>query len=131
GPTQKELVQKWHGEKEAITGPNIDAKISYDNLPLSTRTTFDAVTDALLKTKLTDGATGKPLGNALDIVKLVESVHGEINKTRGDQKSRILRFLSDTALELIYQSKEFKRVGDNTIYPIGYPINFRQQGGVP
>src|SRR4030095_2459327 len=76
-PQQQELVQKWHGEYEAITGRNIDAKISYDNLPLSTRTTFDAVTDALLKTKLTDGATGTHLGNALDIVKLVESVHGE------------------------------------------------------
>ena len=33
-PAQQELVQKWHGEYEAITGRTIDAKLSYDNLPL-------------------------------------------------------------------------------------------------
>jgi len=130
-PAQQELVQKWHGEYEAITGRSIDAKLSYDNLPLATRTTFDAVTHALLSTKLTDGATGRPLGNALSLVQLVESVHGEINKARGDQQYRIYVLLSDHALETLYKCKEFKRVGDNTIYHIGYPINFRQQGGAP
>jgi hypothetical protein len=43
-PAQQELVQKWHGEYEAITGRSIDARLGYDNLPLATRTTFDAVT---------------------------------------------------------------------------------------
>ena len=130
-PAQQELVQKWHGEYEAITGRKIDPELNYDNLPLSTRTTFDAVTHALLGTKLTDGATGQSLGNALSLVKLVESVHGEINKARGDQQYRIYVLLSDNALDVLYKCKEFKRVGDNTIFHIGYPINFRQQGGAP
>jgi hypothetical protein len=130
-PEQQELVRKWHGEYEAITGRQIDPKISYDNLALSTRTTFDAVTHALLGTKLTDGSTGQSLGNALDLVNLVESVHGEINKARGDQQYRIYVLLKENALDVLYRCKEFKRVGDNTIYHIGYPINFRQQGGAP
>lgn len=130
-PEQQDLVRKWHGEYESITGRQIDPKLSYDNLPLATRTTFDAVTHALLRTKLTDGSTGASLGNALQVVKLVESVHGEINKARGDEQYRIYALLNDNALELLYRSKEFKRVGDNTIYHIGYPINFRQQGGAP
>src|ERR1044072_6690377 len=117
-PAQQELVQKWHGEYEAITGGFIDAKLSYDTLPQ-------------LSTKLTDGASGRPLGNALSLVQLVESVHGEINKARGDQQYRIYVLLSDHALETLYKCKAFKLVGDNTIYHIGYPINFRQQGGAP
>jgi hypothetical protein len=130
-PQQQDLVRKWHGEYEAITGRQIDPKLSYDNLALSTRTTFDAVTHALLRTKLTDGSTGASLGDALQVVKLVESVHGEINRARGDQQYRIYVLLNDNALDLLYRSKEFKRVGDNTVYHLGYPINFRQQGGAP
>lgn len=130
-PEQQALVRKWHGEYEQITGRTLDPEISYDNLPLATRTTFDAVTHALLRTKLTDGANGQPIGNGLELVKLVESVHGQLQNARGDQQYRIYVLLSDDALDKLYRSKEFKRVGDNTIYHIGYPINFRQQGGVP
>src|SRR5689334_23007581 len=77
-PEQQALVHKWHGEYEQITGRTLDPEVSYDNLPLATRTTFDAVTHALLRTKLTDGATGQSIGNGLELVKLVESVHGQL-----------------------------------------------------
>jgi hypothetical protein len=129
-PEQQELVRKWHEEYEKVTGNHVDAKISYDNLNLSVRTTFEAVTHALLHTQLTDSG-GKALGNALSLVSLVESVHGQIPQTRGDQQFRVYVLLQPDALDKLYKSQQFRRIGDNTVYHIGYPINFRQQGGAP
>jgi hypothetical protein len=130
-PQQQELVKRWISEYETITQRRLEPKGAYDNLSLSTRTTFDAVTSALLKTALTDANTGEPMGNALDLVQLVESVHGEIKGSRGDEQFRVYVLLADDALAKLYRCKQFKRTGDNTIYHIGYPINFRQQGGTP
>jgi len=129
-PQQQELVQRWFVEYEKVTGNRADPQTSYDTLRPSVRTTFEAVTHALMKSKLTD-AKGQSLGNALSLIKLVESVHGEIPKTRGDEQFRIYVLLTDDAFDKLYQSVEFKRTGDNSVYHIGYPINFRQQGGVP
>ncbi len=129
-PEQQDLVRKWHEEYEKVTGNKIDPKVSYDNLNLSVRTTFEAVTNALLHTNLTD-SDGKSLGNALSIVKLVESVHGQIPQTRGDEQFRIYVLLQPDALEKLYKSVQFRRTGDNSVYHIGYPVNFRQQGGAP
>jgi hypothetical protein len=129
-PEQQDLVRKWHEEYEKVTGNHIDPKVSYDSLNLSVRTTFEAVTNALLSTQLAD-TDGNSLGNALSLVKLVESVHGQIPQTRGDEQFRIYVLLQPDALDKLYKSVQFRRTGDNTVYHIGYPINFRQQGGVP
>src|ERR1700722_8495439 len=129
-PEQQELVRQWHEEYEKITGNKIDPKASYDSLNLSTRTTFEAVTHALLHTNLTD-SQGNSLGNGLSLVKLVESVHGQIPKTRGDEQFRVYVLLQPDALDKLYKCEQFRRTGDNSIYHIGYPINFRQQGGAP
>lgn len=79
---------------------------------------------------MTDSA-GRSLGNALSLVKLVESVHGQIPQTRGDEQFRIYVLLQDDALGKLYECTQFRRTADNTVYHAGYPINFRQQGGVP
>jgi hypothetical protein len=129
-PQQRALVLEWHQEYEKITGTHVDPETSYDSLNPSVRTTFEAVTNALLKTNLTD-ENGQSMGNALSLVKLIESVHGKIPDTRGDQQFRIYVLLTDDAVDKLYKCREFKRIGDNTVYHIGYPINFRQQGGVP
>lgn len=129
-PEQQALVRDWHQEYASITGNRIDAKTGYDNLKVSVRTTFDAVTNALQQTKLTD-AEGNSLGTALGLVKLVESVHGEVPHTRGDEQFRVYVRLQDDALRKLYQCVQFRRTADNGIYHIGYPINFRQQGGSP
>ncbi len=129
-PQQKQIVLDWHTEYEKITGTHVDPETSYDSLNPSVRTTFEAVTNALLKTHLTD-EKGESLGNALSLVKLIESVHGKIPDTRGDQQFRIYVLLADDALDKLYKCREFKRIGDNSVYHIGYPINFRQQGGTP
>lgn len=127
---QQTLVRDWHEEYAKVTGNRIDPKAGYDNLKLSVRSTFEAVTNALLKTELTD-SEGKPLGTALSLVKLVESVHGEIPQTRGDEQYRVYVRLQDDALKKLYESTQFRRTADNGIYHIGYPINFRLQGGAP
>lgn len=129
-PPQRELVKKWITEYARITGKPLDAETAYDSLSLSTRTTFEAVTHALMTTSLT-ADDGTVLGNALDIVRLVETVHGQVPNTRGDHQFRVYVLLKPEALDLLYRSKEFKRTRDNTIYHVGYPICFRQQGGVP
>ena len=129
-PEQQALVRAWHEEYAKITGNQVDPKVGYDNLKLSVRTTFEAVTHALLHTPLTD-ADGKPLGTALSLVRMVESVHGEVPQTRGDEQFRVYVRLQDDALKRLYECTQFRRTADNGIYHIGYPINFRQQGSAP
>lgn len=127
---QQKLVDAWILEYSRITGQSLETESIYDSLPLSTRTTFEAVTHALLRTKLT-AEDGSSLGNGLDLVQLIEAVHGQIPNTRGDHQFRVYVLLKPDALDLLYKSREFKRTRDNTIYHVSYPICFRQQGGVP
>ena len=129
-PEQQRLVAGWVAEYNRITGKALAPAEAYDTMSPSTRTTFEAVTHALLTTKLT-AENGKSLGTGLDLIQLVEAVHGEIKDTRGDHQFRIYVLLKPDALDRLYRSQEFKRTRDNTIFHIGYPINFRQQGGAP
>lgn len=129
-PEQQRLVAEWVGEYNRVTGKSVTPAEEYERMSPSTRTTFEAVTHALVTTKLT-ADNGKSLGTAIDLVQMVEAVHGEIPDARGDHQYRIYVLLKPDALDRLYRSKEFKRTRDNTIFHIGYPINFRQQGGVP
>src|SRR5689334_19707662 len=129
-PEQQKLVEAWIVEYSRITGQSFDTESIYDSLPLSTRSTFEAVTHALLRTKLT-ADDGSSLGTGLDLVQLVEAVHGQIPNTRGDHQFRVYVLLKPDALDRLYKSREFKRTRDNTIYHVSYPLCFRQQGGVP
>jgi hypothetical protein len=128
-PAQKKLVDQWYGEYNRMTGDRL-TPADYDQLPVSTRTTFEAVTHALLTTHLTD-ASGHSLGNALDLVQAIETVSGKVPNVRGDLQFRIYVVLTPTALETLKQSKEFYRDHDNTVYHKGYPTSYRQGGGDP
>ena len=129
-PEQKTLVERWTREVEKITGVKPDPEQSYNQLPLSSRTTFQAVTHALVQTRLTD-PTGKQIGRAIDLVDVVERIAGRVPGTRGDHQFRVYVYLKRDALDKLYLSKEFQREHDNTVYHIGYPLSFRQQGGAP
>ena len=72
-PEQKRLVDEFVRRYNAITGSNLVPEPAYDNARLSIRTTFDAVTHALLNAKMTD-AQGKDLGRAIDLVEAVDEV---------------------------------------------------------
>ena len=126
-PEQKQLIGDWTRRYNEITGERLVVEASYDALPLSTRTTFDAVTHALMSSELTDDA-GESLGTALDLVRLVETTHGAIPDVRGDHQLRLYAFLQREAVETLENSREFSRHADNTIYHVDYPINYRQDG---
>ncbi len=127
---QKALVDKWFTEYSKITGEKIPPADGYNSLRLSFRTTFEAVTHALAHSKLTD-ENGQSLGTALDLVEMVEAVHGRIPHTSGDNQFRVYVLLKKDAVDRLYASREFRRRGDNTVFHIGYPLNFRQEGGAP
>src|SRR5215510_12029699 len=127
---QRRLVDDWFRQYNEITKQNLNPAKEYDRLSLSIRTTFEAVTHALLTSKLTD-QSGRSLGTALDLVSYVETVHGRIPRTSGDLQFRIYAALKPTAVETMEASREFKRGRDNTVFHKGYPVNYRQQGGVP
>lgn len=129
-PAQKALVDRWVAEYRVIFKRNLNAQQTYDRFPLSARTTFEAVTHALSRTSLTT-SSGKSLGTALDLVDMVERVAGNVPGTRGDEQFRVWVYLKRGATGKLYASREFKRDRDNTVFHIGYPLNFRETGGAP
>jgi hypothetical protein len=130
-PQQKSLIDDWFKRFSALIKKPVAAAEGYDNLPLSARTTFNAVTHALLATKLTDNS-GKSLAEStMDLVDKVDRLAGEILGARGDEQFRMYVQMKPGVLELLNRSKEFKRGHDNTIYHHGYPICFRSIGGTP
>ena len=130
-PRRQQLVDNWVARFTKLTKQSLAPGPFYDEiLPLSTKTTFDAVTHALLTTSLTD-ASGASLGDALALVEYVEGVRGEVRGASGDRQFRIYVRLKDSALGTLKASREFKRGPDNAVFHKGYPISYRQQGGVP
>ncbi len=129
-PEQKQLVDDFIRRYNATTGSNIVAEQAYDNGRLSVRTTFDAVTHALLNAKLTD-ATGKSLGRAIDLVEAVDEVLGQESGVGNDRQFRLYVYLKPNAVDILSRSQEFFRDKDNTVYHAGFPICFRLKNGPP
>ena len=128
---QKRLVDDWFQRfSETIKKP-VAAREGYDMLPLSVKTTFNAVTHALLRTPMTD-SSGKVLEeSAIRIIDKVDGVAGKVPGAGGDEQFRIYTQLKPGSLELLRRSREFKRGPDNTVYHKGYPICYRSTGGTP
>jgi hypothetical protein len=125
------LVDNWVGRFVRTTGLKMEPGPFYDEIvSLSTKTTFDAVTHALLTTKLTD-RSGASLGDALALVERLDSVRGEVAGVPGDRQFRLYVRLVSGALETLARSQQFKRAADNAVYHKGYPTNYREQSGVP
>ena len=125
-PEQKQLIDQWYAEYNRITGDRADPK-EYNQFSLSTRTTYEAVTHALMATTLTD-TSGQAMGTALDLVQGIEAINGKVPKARGDLQFRMYAMLKPGALPELKESKEFFRDRDNTVYHYGYPVNYRQEG---
>jgi hypothetical protein len=128
---RQRLVDDWVARFNDVTGQNAEAESFYDTfVRFSTKTTFDAVTNALMTTPLTD-ASGARFGDALDLLERVESVRGQVEGASGDRQFRMYATLKEAALDMLDRSREFSRATDNTVYHKGYPISYRQQGGTP
>src|SRR5262249_16891095 len=109
---QKNLIERWTREIGKIVGTQPDPEHSYDELPLSSRTTYEAITNALLHTTLTN-RSGKPIGRAIDLVDVIERIAGRVGETRGDHQFRVYVYLKPDALDKLSESREFKREHDN------------------
>lgn len=129
-PPQKRLIDGYFQRASEALGKKIEPETAYDNLRLSVRSTFDAVTHALSRQQLT-GKDGKKYGTALDLVDIVEGVAGERKGAGGDEQFRIYVLLKPDAYDVLTKVKEFERKGDNTVYHKGYPICFRSMPAVP
>ena len=125
-PQSKQLIDEWYADYNKLTGDHADPK-EYNQFSLSTRTTYEAVTHALMNTTLTD-KSGKPMGTALDLVESLETINGKVPRARGDLQFRMYVVLKPDALQKLKDSSEFFRDRDNTIYHHGYPLNYRQDG---
>ncbi len=130
-PAQQRLIADWVARFNEVTGQDAQVGAFYDDLvKLSSKTTFDAVTHALMTSTLTDDSE-VALGTALDVVETLETVKGKIRDASGDRQFRMYVILKPGAVETLDKSREFQRGADNTIFHKGYPTNYRQQGGVP
>ncbi len=129
-PEQKRLVDEFVRRYNATTGSRLVPEQAYDNARLSVRTTFDAVTHALLNAKITD-PHGKSLGQAIDLVDAVDEVMGEESGVGGDRQFRLYVYLKPNAVDILSQSREFFHDRDNSVYHKGFPICFRLKDGPP
>jgi hypothetical protein len=129
-PWQRSLVDDAIRRANLLSKGKYLPEKSYNELSSSDRSTFEAVTHALMTTKLTD-ESGASLGAALDLMKSLEEIAGEKRDARGDQQFRVYFNLKPAAADTLAKCREFKRGGDNTVYHFGYPINYRLQGGTP
>jgi hypothetical protein len=128
---RQQLVDDWVARFTKVTGQSLDAGSFYDDiLSLSTKTTFDAVTHALMTTPLTD-ASGQEFGDGLALIERVDSVKGEVAGASSDRQFRMYVRLTANAREMLERSREFKRGIDNAVYHKGYPLNYREQRGMP
>jgi hypothetical protein len=125
------LLDDWVARFDKAIGQSLDARSFYDEiLGFSTKTTFDAVTHALMTTPLTD-ASGQKFSDGLALIERVDNVKGEVSGSSGDRQFRMYVRLMPNAREMLERSQEFKRGIDNAVYHKGYPLNYREQNGTP
>jgi len=131
GPRRQPLIDDWVSRFNRMTGQKVEAEAFYDSfVAFSTKTTFDAVTNALMTTQLTD-ASGTTLGDGLDLIERLDAVRGQIPGASGDRQFRMYVLLKEDSTLVLERSQQFKRVHDNTVFHHGYPLNYRGQGGAP
>lgn len=129
-PSQQRLFADVLQRYNAIARTTYPPVTAYGRLAPSSRTTFEAVTNALATTALAD-QTGASLGTGLDLIAGIEEILGESRGTRGDRQFRLHVLLAPDANDRLTRSREFVRTADNTIYHPGYPVSFRLRGGTP
>ena len=129
-PEQKRLVNDFVSHYNQTTGSKLVSEPAYDNARLSIRTTFDAVTHALLTVKLTD-LEGRNLGRAIDLVDAIDEVMGEESGAGSDRQFRLYVYLKPNAADVLSRSQEFFRDKDNVNYHKGFPISYRLKNGPP
>jgi hypothetical protein len=129
-PEQKRLLDDFVQRYNQTTGSKLNPEQAYNGARVSVRTTFDAITHALLSTKLTN-EKGQSLGLAIDVVEALDQVLGEEAGAGGDRQFRMYVYLKPNAIDVLSSSREFFHDKDNTIYHKGFPICYRLKNGPP
>src|SRR5262245_37473797 len=128
---QVTLFDQWAAEQNKQNGTNLHPAIIYSSLTTSQRSTFEAVTHALSRSRLNDDK-GRPIRhNALELMTAVNEIAGQVKGLGSDQQFRLYVTLVPDAQEVLTRAREFFRDKDNTVFHKEYPINFRQRGRVP
>ena len=112
------------------TGRSLTTQQWFDQLALSERTTFDAVTHALKGSELAD-ENGEDLGTAFDLIAGVERIAGQYSGRGGDQQFRLYVDIKPETEDILTRSTQFFVDHENTVYHVGYPRSYRQIGDVP
>jgi len=130
-PEQKVLVDDWFRRFAEVVKKTVSAQEGYDNLPVSTKTSFGAISHALIHTTLKD-QSGTSMGDsAITLIERLDTVAGKIEGAGGDQQFRIYVVLKPNALDILARSQEFARGPDNVVFHKGYPVCYRSRNGVP
>jgi hypothetical protein len=129
-PEQKRLLVDFVRRYDQTTGSKLDPEQAYNGARVSVRTTFDAVTHALLSTQLTN-EKGQSLGRPIDLVEAMDQVLGEEEGAGGDREFRMYVYLKPNAVEILSSSREFFHDKDNTVYHKGFPVCYRLKNGPP
>jgi len=97
-PEQRSLLDNFVRTYNQTMGSTLDPEQAYNGARVSVRTTFDAVTHALLSTKLTN-EKGQSLGRAIDLVDALDQVLGEEAGAGGDRQFRMYVYLKPNAID--------------------------------
>jgi hypothetical protein len=127
---QTALFDPFTAEYNTRTGRQQTPQQFFDSLNLSEQTTFDAVTHALMQSRLTDAA-GNALGSPIDLIEGIDRIAGQYAGRAGDQQFRLYVRLKPEARDVLEKSQEFFRDHENTVYHVGYPHSYRQTGKEP
>jgi len=127
---QKRLFESYTKAYNESTEFDLAPEDYFNSMTISERTTFDAVTHALMNSPLT-GEAGDDRGNAIDLLVGIERIAGQYYGRSGDQQFRLYVDLVEGARETLEQSQEFALGHLNTVYHVGYPYSYRQNGTLP
>jgi hypothetical protein len=127
---QSRLLEGLSQKNPSENGRKITPSEYFGTLTISQRSTFDAITHALINSPLTD-SKGNALGKAIDLIKSLERIAGQVKGERRDQQFRLYGTLTSDAIERLDRSEEFYRDHENTAHHDGYPVCFRLGGNLP
>ncbi len=127
---QQRLFEPYARVYNEDSGNSLSAEQYFDSLTVSERTTYYAVTHALINSELTD-ESGASLGRAFDRVESVERVAGQYYGRGGDEQFRLYVRIKPDTRETLDRSQQFHFGHENTVYHAGYPYSYRQAGKEP
>jgi hypothetical protein len=127
---QKILLNDWVRRENQKRGQELTPVQRYAGLTVSQRSTYEAITNALTESRLTNRA-GREIGSPIDLITRIDNIAGKIEGEGGDKQYRLYVRLNRNALSRLKTTKTFHRGKDNKIFHREYPYNFRQVGKTP